>query len=249
MSNYDPNTQAFGTGYARAGVDVDQGLRSFMIGVYNHMITGLAISGVVALGTNMLAGGSARTLTPFGQMLYLSPVKWLVMLAPLAFILFFSFRADRMSSSSARALFYAFAAVMGLSLSTILMVFTKGSVVQMFFVTAAAFGGLSLVGYTTKKSLSGMGSFLIMGLIGLVIASIVNIFLASSALTFAISAIGVLVFAGLTAYDTQNLKNMYLYSDMNAEEASKMSVNGALSLYLNFVNMFQMLMNLFGQRE
>lgn len=249
MSNYDPNTQAFGAGYARAGVDVDQGLRSFMIGVYNHMITGLAVSGLVALGTNMLAGGSVRTLTPFGQMLYLSPLKWVVMLAPLAFILFFSFRVDRMSASTARTMFYAFAGVMGLSLSTILMVFTKGSVVQMFFVTAAAFGGLSLVGYTTKKNLSGMGSFLIMGMIGLVIASLVNIFVGSSMLTFAISAIGVLIFAGLTAYDTQNLKNMYLYSDLSAEEASKLSVNGALSLYLNFVNMFQMLMNLFGQRE
>ncbi len=253
MSNFDPNTQAYGTGFARAGTDIDQGLRSFMLGVYNHMITGLAISGFVALGTNMLAtaqnAAGRSVLTPIGQMLYVSPLKWLIMLAPLAFILFFSFRIDKMSASSARTMFYAFAAVMGLSLSSILFVFTKGSVVQMFFVTAASFAGLSLFGYTTKKSLSGLGSFLIMGLIGLVIASIVNIFLASSMLTFAISAIGVLVFAGLTAYDTQNLKNMYLYSDLDAESAGKLSINGALNLYLNFVNMFQMLMNLFGQRE
>jgi FtsH-binding integral membrane protein len=251
MSNFDPNASAWGVPYAqqRSAAEIDQGLRSFMLGVYNHMITGLAVSGLVAMGTNMLAGGSLRTLTPFGQMLYLSPLKWVVMLAPLAFILFFSFRADRMSASSARAMFYAFAAVMGLSLSSILMVYTSASIVQMFFVTAAAFGGLSLFGYTTKKSLSGMGSFLIMGLIGLVIASLVNLFMQSSALQFAISAIGVLVFAGLTAWDTQRLKEMYIYSDLDADSAAKLSINGALSLYLNFINMFQMLLSLFGNRE
>ncbi len=255
MSNFDPNASAWGQPYAptRSAAEIDQGLRSFMLGVYNHMITGLAVSGLVAMGTNMLATtttAAGRTaLTPIGQMLYVSPLKWVIMLAPLAFILFFSFRADRMSASAARAMFYAFAAVMGLSLSTILVVFTKGSIVQMFFVTAAAFGALSLFGYTTKKSLSGWGSFLIMGLIGLMLASIVNIFMASSALTFAISAIGVLIFAGLTAWDTQRLKEMYIYSDLSAEEASKLSINGALSLYLNFINMFQMLLNLFGQRE
>ncbi len=255
MSNFDPNATAWGATRAqtRSAAEVDQGLRSFMLGVYNHMITGLAISGLVAMGTNMLAtatNAAGRTvLTPIGQMLYVSPLKWVIMLAPLAFILLFTFRADKMSASSARAMFYAFAAVMGLSLSTILVVFTKGSIVQMFFVTAAAFGGLSLFGYTTKKSLSAMGSFLIMGLIGLVIASVVNIFMQSSMLTFAISAIGVLVFAGLTAWDTQRLKEMYLYGEGTAEELAKLSVNGALSLYLNFINMFQMLLNLFGQRE
>jgi uncharacterized protein len=255
MSQYDPNAPVWNAGVARAGsaAEIDQGLRSFMLGVYNHMITGLALSGLVALGTNMVATTATATgraaLTPIGQLLYVSPVKWLVMLAPLAFILFFSFRIDKMSAASARSMFYAFAAVMGLSLSSILFVFTKGSVVQMFFVTAAAFGGLSLYGYTTKKSLSAMGSFLIMGLIGLVIASLVNLFLQSSAMTMVISAIGVLVFAGLTAWDTQRLKEMYLYSDMDQESALKLSINGALSLYLNFVNMFQMLLSLFGQRE
>ncbi len=255
MSNFDPNASAWGTPYAqqRSAAEVDQGLRSFMLGVYNHMIIGLAISGLVAMGTNMLAtatNAAGRTvLTPIGQMLYVSPLKWVVMLAPLAFILLFTFRADKMSASSARAMFYAFAAVMGISLSTILVVFTKGSIVQMFFVTAAAFGGLSLFGYTTKKSLSGMGSFLIMGLIGLMIASVVNLFMQSSALQFAISAIGVLVFAGLTAWDTQRLKEMYLYGEGTAEEVAKLSINGALSLYLNFINMFQMLLNLFGSRE
>lgn len=251
MSNFDPNANAWGTPYVqtRSAAEVDQGLRSFMLGVYNNMILGLAISGLVAMGTNMLAGGSRRTLTEFGQFLYVSPFKWVVMLAPLAFILLFTFRADKMSASSARAMFFAFAAVMGLSLSSILMVFTGGSIVQMFFVTASAFAGLSLFGYTTKKSLSGMGSFLIMGLIGLMIASIVNLFMQSSMLTFAISAIGVLVFAGLTAWDTQRLKEMYLYGEGTAEELAKLSINGALSLYLNFINMFQMLLNLFGQKE
>jgi FtsH-binding integral membrane protein len=251
MSNFDPNASAWGQPYAptRSAAEIDQGLRAFMLGVYNHMITGLALSGLVAMGTNMLAGGSLRTLTPFGQMLYLSPLKWVVMLAPLAFILFFSFRVDKMSASAARAMFYAFAAVMGLSLSSILMVYTSASIVQMFFVTAAAFGGLSLFGYTTKKSLSAMGSFLIMGLIGLVIASLVNIFMQSSALQFAISSIGVLIFAGLTAWDTQRLKEMYLYGEGSADDLAKLSINGALSLYLNFINMFQMLLSLFGNRE
>ena len=243
-----------GTGYAQtAGVEVDQGLRSFMLGVYNNMVVGLGISALVALGLNMAA--VARTeagriaLTPFGQTLYVSPLKYVVMLAPLAFIFFLSFRLDRMSASAARTMFFAFAAVMGASLSTILLVYTGASVVQVFFITAAAFGGLSLYGYTTQRSLSGMGSFLVMGLIGLMIASIVNIFLASSALQFAISSIGVLIFAGLTAYDTQKLKEMYLYGNMDGEVAAKASVVGALQLYLDFINMFQFLLSLFGNRN
>jgi FtsH-binding integral membrane protein len=154
-----------------------------------------------------------------------------------------------MSASAARTMFFAFAAVMGVSLSTILIRYTGASVVQVFFITAAAFGGLSLYGYTTTKSLSGMGSFLVMGLIGLILASVVNIFLASGALGFGISVIGVLIFAGLTAWDTQRLKEMYLSSELGPEEAAKLSVNGALSLYLNFINMFQFLLSLIGNRE
>jgi uncharacterized protein len=241
-------------GYAQtAGVQVDQGLRSFMLGVYNNMVVGLGISALVALGLNMAA--VARTeagriaLTPFGQTLYVSPLKYVIMLAPLAFIFFFSFRLDRMSASAARTMFFAFAAVMGASLSTILLVYTGASVVQTFFITAAAFGGLSLYGYTTQRSLSGIGSFLVMGLIGLIIASLVNIFLASSALQFAISVIGVLIFAGLTAYDTQKLKEMYLYGNMDGEVAAKASVVGALQLYLDFINMFQFLLALVGNRN
>lgn len=257
MSNFDRNAPVWGAGRAQqtSAVEMDQGLRSFMLGVYNNMSIGLAITGLAAIGISMLAiagvspTGKVTALTPLGQALYLSPLKWVVMLAPLAFILFFSFKAESMSSSSARAMFFAFAAVMGVSLSSIFVVYTGESITKVFFITAATFGALSLYGYTTKKSLSAMGSFLIMGLIGLIIASVVNIFLQSSALSFAVSAIGVLVFAGLTAWDTQRLKDMYLYSDMNPEEAAKLSVNGALSLYLNFINMFQMLLSLVGQRN
>jgi len=257
MSNFDRNAPVWGAGRAQqtSAVEMDQGLRSFMLGVYNNMSIGLAITGLAAIGISMLAiagvspTGKVTALTPLGQALYLSPLKWVVMLAPLAFILFFSFKAESMSSSSARAMFFAFAAVMGVALSAIFVVYTGESITKVFFITAATFGALSLYGYTTKKSLSAMGSFLIMGLIGLVIASVVNIFLQSSALSFAVSAIGVLVFAGLTAWDTQRLKEMYLYSDMNPEEAAKLSVNGALSLYLNFINMFQMLLSLFGSKQ
>ncbi|MEE7458417.1 MULTISPECIES: Bax inhibitor-1/YccA family protein [Methylobacteriaceae] len=240
-------------GYAGSQVEVDQGLRSFMLGVYNNMVVGLGISGLVALGLNAIAvagyQGSRPLLTPTGQFLYASPFKWVLMLAPLAFIFVFSFRMDRMSASSARTMFWAFAAVMGASMSSLMLVFTGASVVRVFFITAATFGALSLYGYTTKRSLSGMGSFLIMGLIGIIIASLVNLFLASSALQFAISVLGVLIFAGLTAYDTQKLKEMFLYSGLDAEGAAKMSINGALTLYLDFINMFQFLMQLLGDRR
>jgi uncharacterized protein len=246
-------------GYARGQVEVDQGLRAFMLGVYNNMVLGLAVSALVALGVNKLAVAGSQTdavarigsvyLTSFGKALYGSPLMWVVALAPLAFIFFFSFRMDRMSAATARTTFLAFAAVMGASLSTLLIRYTGASVVQVFFVTAAAFGGLSLYGYTTSRSLSGIGSFLVMGLIGLIIASLVNVFLASSALQFAISVIGVVIFAGLTAYDTQKLKEMYLYGNFDQEAAAKVSVFGALTLYLDFINMFQFLLSLMGNRN
>ena len=258
MPSFIPNQQAsYGQGFTRSAAEVDQGLRSFMLGVYNNMILGLAVSALVALGVNKLAISATPTpvrlsgqyLTEFGRMLYATPLMWVVALAPLAFIFLFSFRMDKMSAASARTTFLAFAAVMGASLSTLLLRYTGASVTQTFFVTAAAFGGLSLWGYTTKRSLSGMGSFLMMGLIGLVIASLVNIFLASSALQFAISAIGVLIFAGLTAYDTQKLKEMYLYGNYDSEAAAKVSVYGALTLYLDFINMFQFLLAFMGNRN
>jgi uncharacterized protein len=261
MQQFNPNPTAWGTTATRSQVQVDQGLRAFMLGVYNNMALGLAISALVALGVNKLAVASGPAeaagrigsiyLTEFGRTLYTTPLMWVVALAPLAFIFFFSFRMDRMSAAAARTTFFAFAAVMGASLSTLLIRYTGASVVQVFFITAASFGALSLWGYTTARSLSGMGSFLMMGVIGLIIASLVNIFLASSALQFAISALGVLIFAGLTAYDTQKLKEMYVYElgTPDGEVAAKASIFGALTLYLDFINMFQFLLSLFGNRN
>ena len=254
MSDYDRNASArWGGSVGRAGAaEIDQGLRSYMLGVYNYMTLGLGVTGLVALGANMLAttttAAGKMALTPIGQALYLSPLKWAVMLAPLAFVLFFSFRIDRMSAAAARNMFLAFAAVMGLSLSTVLVVFTGASVVRAFFITAAAFGGLSLYGYMTKRDLSAFGSFLVMGLIGLILASLVNLFVQSSAMQFGLSVLSVLIFAGLTAWDTQSIKEMYYASD-DYETATKKSVNGALMLYLDFINIFQSLLNLTGSRN
>ena len=180
--------------------------------------------------------------------LFQTPLKWVVMLAPLAFVFFFSFRMHAMTAASAQMAFWAFCAVMGLSLASVFLVFTGTSIARTFFITATMFGATSLYGYTTKRDLSKFGSFLIMGLIGVIIASLVNIFVGSSLLQFAISIIGVLVFTGLTAYDTQSIKEQY--SEGYGHEAnSKMAVFGALSLYLNFVNIFQLLLSLTGQRE
>lgn len=260
MSDFDRNATArWGSGVARAGsAEIDQGLRAYMLGVYNNMVLGLAITGLAALGTNMLAVTSdpsrmaARIgnmgLTTFGAAIYSSPLRWVIMLAPLAFVFFFSFRIDRMAVSSARTMFLAFAAVMGLSLSSILLVYTGTSVARAFFITAAAFGGLSLYGYTTKRDLSAFGSFLVMGLIGLIIAGVVNMFIQSSAMQFGLSALSVLIFAGLTAWDTQSIKEMYYASD-DYEVATKKSVNGALMLYLDFINIFTSLLQLTGSRN
>ncbi|WP_292884089.1 Bax inhibitor-1/YccA family protein [Nisaea sp.] len=223
---------------------IDVGLRNYMLGVYNHMTIGLALTGFFALGTKMLAMSSPA----FAQLIFASPLKWVIMLAPLGMVFFLAARVQSMSASAARTTFFIYAGVMGLSLASIFFVFTGESIVRVFFITAAAFAGLSLYGYTTKKSLSGMGSFLFMGLIGILIASVVNIFMASTMLQFIISVGGVLVFAGLTAYDTQNIKNMYLESDGH-EVATKKSVMGALQLYLDFINMFMFMLQLFGNRE
>ena len=192
-----------------------------------------------------------KYLTQLGYALYASPLKWVVMFAPLAFVFGFSAMINKMSAATAQVVFYAFAAVMGISISSIFLVFTGYSIAQVFLITSIAFAGLSLWGYTTKKDISGWGSFLIMGVIGLVVASIVNIFLASSALMFAISAIGVLIFAGLTAYDTQKIKTEYLAHAHHGdtEWLGKAAIMGALSLYLDFINMFMMLLSLFGNRE
>ena len=252
---------------ARDDVAVDAGLRAYMLRVYNYMAGGVFLTGLVAyfvftqaITTDPVLAAKAATgaayalkrgmyLTEFGVMLYASPLKWVVMLAPLGFVFFLSFRIYKMSVGAAQISFWLFAAAMGISLSSIFLVFTGQSITQVFFVTAAAFAALSLWGYTTKTDISGWGSFLIMGVFGIIIAALVNIWLQSSALQFAISAIGVLVFAGLTAYDTQQIKDNY-YSVMNDTAAmSKAAIMGALNLYLDFINMFTSLLQLFGNRD
>lgn len=230
-----------------AGQEIDAGLRSYMLGVYNNMGIGLAVTGVVALAASMLAIQDGQ-LTGFGNAIYVSPLKWVIMLAPIGFVFLFAARIHTMSASTARTVFWLYAGFMGLSLSSIFLVFTGESITRVFFITAGTFAGMSLYGYTTKRDLSGMGSFLMMGLIGILIASVVNIFIGSSALQFAISVIGVLVFTGLTAYDTQSIKEEYYEGD-SSEVAAKKSIYGALRLYLDFINLFIMLLQLFGNRE
>jgi hypothetical protein len=255
MSHYDRNTSfGYSRGAARSTTaEIDEGLRAYMLGVYNYMTLGLAVTGLVALGTFMLAnpqfvGGKIVALSSFGQLIYGTPLRWVIMLSPLAFVFLISARAGSMSAATARNLFLAFSAVMGLSLSSILLIFTGASVARVFFITAAAFGGLSIYGYMTKRDLSGFGSFLVMGVWGLVIAGLVNLFLQSTGLQFALSILSVLIFAGLTAWDTQNIKDMY-YEGAGYEASQKMSVFGALSLYLDFINMFQSLMFLLGNQR
>ena len=243
----------------RVDTGIDEGLRAYMLKVYNLMALGLAITGLAALGTMMLATtndpaaaaatlGNGKMLTSLGLALYGSPLKWVVMLAPLGMVFFLSARIHTLSVSSAQTMFWVFAALMGLSLSSIFLVYTSASIVQTFFITAASFGALSLFGYTTKRDLTGWGSFLIMGVFGLIIAMVVNIFLASPALQFAISAIGVLIFAGLTAYDTQKIKEMYFEGD-EVLVAGRKAIMGALTLYLDFINLFSFLLSFLGNRE
>jgi uncharacterized protein len=244
---------------AHAGAAIDEGLRAYMLRVYNLMAMGLGITGVAAYAIAMLATtndpaaavatmGNGKMLTGLGAALYGSPLKWVVMLAPLGMVFFLSARIEKMSVSSAQTTFWVFAAMMGISLSSIFLVYTSASITQTFFITAASFGALSLFGYTTKKDLSAMGSFLMMGLFGLIIAMVVNIFLQSSALQFAISGIGVLIFAGLTAYDTQQIKSMYYEGDTDAT-AGRKAIMGALRLYLDFINLFMFLLQFLGNRE
>ena len=245
MADYREETR-FQTGTAaRTGAEIDQGLRSYMLGIYNYMATAIGVTGVAAFGMATWASNNPAV----ANTLYNSPLKWVIMIAPLAFVMVISFGINKLSKSAATGIFYAFAAVMGVSMSWIFMVYNIPSIIQTFFVTASAFGALSLYGYTTKRSLSGMGTFLMMGLFGLIIAMVVNLFMQSSALSFAINVIGVLIFAGLTAWDTQRLKNTYDMVAGNAEAMAKSSIMGALSLYLNFVNMFMFLLSMFGSRE
>jgi hypothetical protein len=234
-------------------VVMDEGLRAYMLKVYNYMATGVLLTGIVALISFNIsvvtdASGAIVSFTEFGNTLFFSGFKWLVMLAPLGIVFYMSFGINKMSSSKAQTVFWIFAALMGLSLSWILLVYTGKSVARVFFITSATFGAMSLYGYTTKRDLTKLGSFLMMGLIGIIIASLINIFMKSSMMYFVISILGVLIFVGLTAYDTQKIKNMYLASD-SGELMGKKAVMGALTLYLDFINLFIMLLRLFGQRR
>ncbi|WP_170422898.1 Bax inhibitor-1/YccA family protein [Ruegeria arenilitoris] len=258
MAQFDTIRTATG---ARAA-QIDEGLRAHMNKVYGTMSVGMLITFAAAWAISGLATttdpsaaaaqiSESKYLTSFGYTLFASPLKWVIMFAPLAFVFGFSAGINRLSAAGAQTVFYLFAAVMGVSISWIFLVFTGQSIIQVFLITAIAFAGLSLYGYTTKKDLSAMGTFLIMGVIGLIVASIVNIFLASSAVAFAISVIGVLIFAGLTAYDTQNIKTTYLQMAHSGDQEwlGKAAIMGALSLYLDFINMFMFLLQLFGNRE
>ncbi|HMM15890.1 MAG TPA: Bax inhibitor-1/YccA family protein [Parvibaculum sp.] len=251
MANFDQDRLSrTGAGVREAAID--QGLRSYMLSVYNYMAAGLAITGIVAWFAFQAAVqqtvDGALTLSPFGVALYTSALKWVVLFAPLGLVFFLSARIGRMSVSAAQISFWVFAGLMGLSLSSAFLVYTGTSITQTFFVTAIAFGSLSLYGYTTKRDLSAFGSFLFMGLIGIIVASLVNLFLQSSALQFAVSVIGVLLFAGLTAYDTQRIKEMYWEGDGTAVMGKK-AIMGALALYLDFINMFMFLLQFMGDRR
>jgi FtsH-binding integral membrane protein len=246
MANWsDPRTTAATPRPATdAGRDVafDAGLRSHMLSVYNYMASGVLLTGVVAMLFSQWEGAPAILFGP-------GLLKYLIMFAPLGFVIALSFGINRLSTGAAQALYWAFAVVMGLSLSSIFFVYTTGSIAQAFFATAAAFAGLSLWGYTTKRDLSAMGTFLIMGLVGLLVAMVVNVFMRSTAMDLAVSAIGVLIFAGLTAYDTQKIKSMYFVVAGSAESLGKAAIMGALTLYLDFINLFLFLLRLFGDRR
>ncbi|MGE3966592.1 MAG: Bax inhibitor-1/YccA family protein [Dongiaceae bacterium] len=234
-----PN-QRYMTRTDTAAAGIDAGLRQYMLRVYNYMTGGLALTGVVAY---IVSNNEAMM-----QAIYGTPLAWVVMLAPVGIAMLFGFGINRMSAGTAQIVFWIFAALMGLSLSYIFVAYTGASIARVFFITAGTFAAMSLYGYTTSRDLTGFGSFLIMGLIGIIIAMVVNIFLASAALDFAISVIGVLIFTGLTAYDTQRIKSSYSEAD-DHQIGTKKAVMGALSLYLDFINLFLMLLRLFGNRN
>ena len=242
QNQFDPRTA--GVNSAAVGVPRaarDAGLRSYMLSVYNYMASGVLLTGVVALGLAMT--GIAEAIFFRGGLL-----RWVVIFAPLIMVMVMGFRAERMSTSAMQGFFWAFAAVMGVSMSVIPLIYSGTSIAQTFFATAVAFLSLSLWGYSTKKDLSGLGTFLIMGVVGLIVAMLINLFLRSTAMDMAISAIGVLLFAGLTAYDTQKIKSMYAYVQ-GTEMMGKSAILGALTLYLDFINMFQFLLSFMGDRR
>jgi uncharacterized protein len=255
MSDFDRNYATARTGYRADQVAIDAGLRAYMIRVYNYMAAGVALTGLVAWFTYSAAGGDAiqivgnqiTGLTPFGHAVF-GPLMWVFFLAPLGLVFILSFGINRLQPGTALMLFFVYAGLLGLSLASIFLAFTGHSITQVFFISAATFGAMSLWGYTTKRDLTGVGSFMFMGLIGIVIASLVNIFLRSTGLDWAISVIGVVVFVGLTAYDTQAIKDMYNPMD-DGTVGGRKAVMGALRLYLDFINLFLMLLRLFGDRR
>lgn len=271
QSNRDISSTTLGAPVSRAEADaIDAGLRAHLLRVYNYMTLGLAVTALAALAIYALSvtddaaaaakvvrGGaesSARLagglyLTPIGYALFASPLKWGLILAPLVLVFGLSFGIERLPPAVAQLLFWLYAALIGVSLSSVFMIYTHTSVARVFFITAASFGALSLWGYTTKWDLAGIGSFLLMGLFGIIIAAFVNLFLASSALQWVISAVGVLVFSGLAAWDTQRLKREYIYGAMDGETTERTAIMGALSLYLDFINLFTVLLQLVGERE
>jgi FtsH-binding integral membrane protein len=252
MSDFDRNVAARG-GFADRAAAVDAGLRAYMLRVYNYMASAVALTGVVAWFTYSAAvvtdaSGKITGLTPFGQTIFSGPLSIVLLLGTLGLVFFISFRINRLQYTTALTLFMVYAALLGVTLSSIFLAYTGASITRVFFISAASFGALSLYGYTTQRDLSAMGSFMIMGLFGIIIASLVNIFLKSSGLDWAISIIGVGVFAGLTAYDTQRIKEMYDSMDDDGTLGRK-AVMGALSLYLDFINLFMMLLRLMGDRR
>jgi hypothetical protein len=276
MSEFDHHVSGFPAAMTPSETAViDAGLRAYMLRVYNYMSIGLALTGLCAIGIYLLsvrdnvadasylvragrvipipAGVAVQSsdilLTNFGYAVYVSPLKWVIILAPLALVIALSFTASRLRPATAQLLFWLYAALVGLSLSSIFLLYTHTSIARVFFITAAAFGGLSLWGYTTERDLGGLGGFAAMGLIGIVIASAVNLAFGSSTVQWMVSLIGVAVFSGLTAWDTQRLKNDYLYGAMDGEAVERSAILGALSLYLDFINLFTMLVQLFGQRD
>jgi len=256
MSDFDRNIATARSGFRTDQVAIDAGLRAYMIRVYNYMTAGVALTGLVAWFSYQAAGGSSIVisghsiagLTTFGHAIFGGPLMWVFVLAPLGLVMLLSFSINRLSAGTALTLFFVYAGLLGLSLASIFLAYTGASITRVFFISAATFGAMSLYGYTTKRDLTAVGSFMFMGLIGIVIASLVNIFLQSSGLYWVISVIGVLVFVGLTAYDTQSIKEMYDVHD-DGTVAGRKAVMGALRLYLDFINLFLMLLRIFGDRR
>jgi len=253
MSDYDRNFAARPAFGAAQSAAIDAGLRAYMLRVYNYMAAGVALTGVVAWFTYNAAvvtdaSGRIVSLTSFGQAIFSGPLAIVLFLGTLGIVFFMSFRIDRLQASTALGLFLVYAALLGLMLSSVFLAYTASSITRTFFISAASFGALSLYGYTTQRDLSPIGSFMIMGLFGLILAMVVNMFLKSTGLEFAISAIGVVIFAGLTAWDTQRIKEMYSVND-DGTVAGRKAVMGALTLYLDFINLFLFLLRFMGDRR